>query len=43
MGAAPEGRLGIPWCYQVVLEGDRDFLKDGVRCLPAARFLAGLV
>ena len=36
-------RLRIPSCYQVVLEGDRDFLKDGVRCLPAARFLAGLV
>ena len=36
-------RLAIPWTYQVTLNGDRDYLKDGVRCLPAARFLASLV
>jgi predicted AAA+ superfamily ATPase len=36
-------RLGIPWCYQVVLEGERDFVQDGVRCLPARRFLSALV
>ncbi len=36
-------RLKIPWCYQVVLNGDRDFMADGVRCLPAHRFFAGLI
>jgi len=35
-------RLKIPWAYQVMLEGDRDFARDGVRCLPAHRFLAAL-
>ena len=36
-------RLKIPWCYQVVLEGERDFVQDEIRCLPAHRFLASLV
>lgn len=36
-------RLSLRHCYQVVLEGQRDFVEDGVRCVPAARFLAGLV
>jgi hypothetical protein len=35
-------RLGLEWCYQVVLEGTRDFVQDGVRCLPASQFLAAL-
>ncbi len=36
-------RLKIPWCYQVVLEGERDFVHNDVRCLPAYRFLNALV
>ena len=36
-------RLRIPFAYQVVLEGTRDFVEDGVRCLPAAQFLGALV
>ena len=36
-------RLKIPWTYQVVFEGDKDFVEDGVRCLPAHRFLAALI
>jgi predicted AAA+ superfamily ATPase len=36
-------RLGLRFCYQVVLEGRRDFLQDGVRCLPADRFLDALI
>ncbi len=36
-------RLQIPWSYQVVLEGKRDFVERGVRCLPAGQFLAALV
>jgi hypothetical protein len=35
-------RLRIPWTYQAVLDGTRDFEKDGIRCLPAHRFLAAL-
>ena len=35
-------RLGIPFCYQVVLDGTADYLKDGIRCVPAARFFAAL-
>ena len=36
-------RLRIPFAYQVSLEGTRDFVEDGVRILPASRFLAALV
>ena len=36
-------RLKIPWSYQVVLEGKRDFVQHGVRCVPARQFLAALV
>ena len=36
-------KMRIPWTYQVVLEGRRDFVEDGVRCLPAPRFLGALV
>ena len=36
-------RLGIPFVYQVTLDGTRDFVEDRVRVLPAARFLAALV
>jgi predicted AAA+ superfamily ATPase len=36
-------RLKIPWTYQVVLESDRDFVEEGIRCLPAHRFLAALI
>jgi predicted AAA+ superfamily ATPase len=35
-------RMAIPWVYQVVLESDRDFLQDGVRLVPAHRFLGAL-
>ncbi len=35
-------RLAIPWVYQVVLEGTRDFVENGVRVLPASRFLSAL-
>ena len=35
-------RLAIPWSYQVVLEGTRDFVEKGVRVLPASRFLSAL-
>lgn len=36
-------KLAIPWVYQVVLEGTHDFIQDGVRCLPAHRFLPALL
>ncbi|MCK4303448.1 MAG: ATP-binding protein [Candidatus Eisenbacteria sp.] len=36
-------RLRIPWVYQVVLKGTRDFVQDGVRCLPAHRFFDALI
>ncbi len=36
-------RLKIPFLYQVVLKGERDFMEDGVRVIPAAKFLSGLV
>jgi hypothetical protein len=36
-------RLGIPWAYQIVLEGTRDFVEDGVRCLPAHNLFAALM
>ena len=36
-------RLSIPWVYQVTLRGDRDFIDQGVRVIPADRFLAALM
>jgi len=36
-------RLRIPWAYQVTLEGARDVVQDGVRVVPASRFLSALV
>jgi hypothetical protein len=36
-------RFGVPWAYQVTLEAGRDFVQDGVRVVPASRFLAALV
>jgi predicted AAA+ superfamily ATPase len=36
-------RLRIPAAYQVVLESDRDFVQDGIRCLPARKFLSALI
>jgi hypothetical protein len=36
-------RLKVPFAYQVVLQATRDFVQDGVRCLPAAKFLSALV
>jgi hypothetical protein len=35
-------RLDIPWTYQVTLEGDHDFVENGVRVLPARTFLSAL-
>lgn len=35
-------RLRVPFVYQVVLDSRRDFVEDGVRCVPAAAFLAAL-
>jgi hypothetical protein len=36
-------RLKIPFVYQVVLNGTRDFVEDGIRCVPAPQFLAALI
>lgn len=36
-------RLRVPFCYQVTLEGTRDFVEKGIRVMPASRFLAALV
>ena len=36
-------RLDIPWSYQVVGEGDVDFIKDGVRVMTVDKFLGALV
>ena len=36
-------RLKIPFAYQVVLESPRNFVDQGVRCVPAAAFLSGLI
>jgi hypothetical protein len=35
-------QLKIPLVYQVVLNAGRDVAQDGVRCLPAAKFLSAL-
>jgi len=36
-------RLRIPWTYQVTLDGGRDLVQNGIRCLPAHHFLGALV
>jgi hypothetical protein len=36
-------RLKIPYSFHVVLESEKDYLKDGIRSLPAWKFLGALV
>jgi len=36
-------RLKIPFVYQVVKEYDKDVMKNGIRVLPATKFLSALV
>ena len=36
-------RLSIPYLYQIHLNGDEDYLKNGVRVAPAAKFLYALI
>jgi hypothetical protein len=36
-------KLGIPHAFQIALRGSRDYLRDGIRCLPAERFLGALL
>lgn len=35
--------MKIPNLYQVVLESDKDFLKNNIRIISAIKFLDGLV
>jgi len=35
-------RLRIPWAYQITLDGQQDFVQDGIRCLPARQFFGAL-
>jgi hypothetical protein len=35
-------RLGISHLYQVVAQSNRDFVRRGVRVVPASRFLAAI-
>lgn len=36
-------KLDVPFAYQVVLRGTRDFVQENIRCLPAHQFFAALV
>ncbi|HBF12030.1 MAG TPA: AAA family ATPase [Deltaproteobacteria bacterium] len=36
-------KLDIPYCYQVTMDGSKDFLKDGIRIMPAQQFLTAFV
>ena len=36
-------RLKIPFVYQVVKEQKNDIIKNGIRVLPATKFLASLI
>ena len=36
-------RLKIPFVYQVIKNYNKDVIKNGIRTLPAAKFLAGLI
>ncbi len=42
-GPRQVGKTTIPWVYQVVFDSERDFVQDGIRCLPADCFLSSLV
>jgi len=35
--------MGIPWCYQVVNDRGRDYVKGGVRVMPVHKFLSARV
>lgn len=36
-------KLNIPFCYQVVYHMEEEFLKSGIRVMPAAKFLSALI
>ncbi len=36
-------KLHIPYCYQVTMEGTKDFTDDNIRVLPASKFLSSLI
>jgi predicted AAA+ superfamily ATPase len=36
-------KLGIPFCYQIATGESKEYVKDGVRVMPASKFLAALV
>lgn len=36
-------RLKIPFCYQVVMNGKKDIMKESIRIMPAVKFLSGLM
>lgn len=36
-------RLKIPYLFQITLDGEREFVEDGVHLMPATRFLTALV
>lgn len=36
-------KLAIPYCYQVVLDNKKDYIKNGVRIMPVEKFLSALI
>lgn len=36
-------KLKIPFCYQILNRGDADYVQNGIRVMPAAKFLTGFV
>lgn len=36
-------RLNIPYAYQIAYQGSKDYLSNGIRILPAAKFLGSLL
>lgn len=37
-----QNKLKIPFCYQILNRGDVDFVKEGIRVMPVAKFLTAL-
>lgn len=36
-------RLFIPYCYQVTLNSEEDYIKDNIRVMPLSKFLSALI
>ncbi len=38
-----KNKLNIPYCYQIIADFSKDYIKDDIRVMPVSKFLSGLI